>query len=232
MTGGRTLRQALEASLKTSLAERGFRRQRKKQYFQGSDVAEPPLVAQLLVEADTHRYGTVRMSGVAQVICPAVDEAFVSAPDDALTRGQRIYRGRLGNALATRTFSRLENPARREPLEWSAEDEESGERALRELLTFVDGPVMTWLGSRSSVALVRAAVDAGGEDESNGSAVRNVSVLDALLGEPERGVERIRRYGAHPEEKVDSPEQVEAFLRWLETIEPRPDLATPPHDQR
>jgi hypothetical protein len=165
------------------------------------------------------------MSGVAQVVCPAVDEAFASAPDDALTRGQRIYRGRLSNALATRTFGQLQNPARREPLEWTAEDEQSGERALRDLLAFVDGSVTAWLGSRSSVALVRAAVDPGGEDEGDGSDVRNVSVLDALLGERGRGIERLRRYGARPQEKMDSPEQVEAFLGWLETVEPRPDLA-------
>lgn len=224
MTGGAELRKALEAGLRTALEERGFRRQRKKQYFQAAHLAEPPLVAQLVVEVDTHRDGTVRMAGVAQVVCPAVDEAFASAPDDALTRGQRIYRGRLSNALATRTFGRLENPARREPLEWSAGDEESGEPALHDLLTFVDGPATTWLGSRSSVAQVRAAVDPGGEDEGNGSAVRNVSVLDALLSERARGVERLRRYGAHPEERMDSPEQVEAFVRWLETVEPRPDL--------
>ncbi|TYP86857.1 hypothetical protein [Blastococcus xanthinilyticus] len=220
MTGGSELRKSLEARLRTALAERGFRRLRTKQYFQSGELAEPPLVAQLVVGVDTHRYGTVRMSGVAQVVCPAVDEVFASAPDDALTRGQWIYRGRLGNRVATRTFGRLENPARSEPLEWTADDEEQGDRALQDLLTFVDGPVRTWLDSRSSVALVRAAVDPGGEDESNGSVVRTASVLDALLGEPGRGVERLRRYAARPEEKVDSPEQVQAFLRWLHTVQP------------
>lgn len=224
MTGGKELRKDLEARLRTELAERGFRRLRKKQYFQSEDAAEPPVVAQLLVDVDTHRYGTVRLSGVAQVVCPAVDKAFASAPDEALTRFQRVYRDRLGNPVATRTFSRIENPARREPLEWQAEDEQSGDRALRDLLAFVDGPVRGWLDSRSSVALVRAAVDAGGEDAGAGSVVRAVSVMDALLGDAEQAIERLRRYAAHPEAKGDSPEQVEAFLRWLETVEPRPDL--------
>jgi hypothetical protein len=224
MTGGKELRKALEAGLKSALEERGFRRLRKKQYFEAADVAEAPLVARLIVEIDTHRYGTVRMSGAAEVVCPAVDEVFASAPEEALNRFQRMYRDRRNSSVAKKTFTALENPARREPLEWSAEDEESRERAQAELLAFVDGPVRTWLDSRSSVALVRAAVDPGGADEGDGSVVRTVSVLDALLGEPQRGIARFRRYAARPQEKVDSPERVEAFRRWLETVEPRPDL--------
>lgn len=224
MTGGKELRKALEEQVRTALADRGFLRQRKKTYFESSDVAGPPLVARLIVEVDTDRYGTVRMGGSAEVVSAAVDEAFASAPDESLNRFQRMYRDRRSFALAKEPFDALDERPRREPLEWFADDEESGERAFQEMLAFVDGPVRTWLDSRSSVALVRAAVAPGGADESRGALVRTVSVLDALLGERESGIERLRRYGAHPEGKFDSPEQVEAFLRWLETVEPRPDV--------
>jgi len=220
MTGGSQLRRRLESQVTAALAERGFRRQKPKEFFHGTRLVEEPMVAGLIVGLDTDRYGLVRLNGSVQVLCPVADEAFASAPDDALSRGQRIYRGRLPHKMAGLTFNRLRDPAAAEAKDWLANDDEQADRALVDFLSFVDGPVMTWLGQHSTVEAVRTAADEAAETGSNADVVRNVSVLDALLGEPERGIERLRRYAEHPEEKVDSPEQVEAFLRWLATIRP------------
>jgi hypothetical protein len=223
VTGGSQLRKRLEAEVKAALAERGFRREGRTERYVHHGLAEAPLVAQLLVGLDTTRYGLVRLTGTAEVIVPAIDEAYASAPDEALDRLQRIYRGRLQAPVAFETFGRLSDPERREPLEWTAADDEQADRARDDFLAFVDGPVMAWLRARSNVEQVRAAVDAG-EGSRDGVVVRNVSVLEVLLGDRSRAVERMRRYREHPAEKRDSVAQVDAFLAWLETLAPA-DLA-------
>jgi hypothetical protein len=229
VNGGSQLRKRLEADVKAALADRGFRRLRRTEQYINAGLAEAPLVAQLLVGLDTDRYGLVRLSGVAEVVVPAVDEAYEDAPDDALTRGQRIYRGRIQEPVAVATFGNLSDPTLRETLEWTAHDDEQADRALADFLAVVDGPVMTWLRARSTVEQVRSAIDGGSAanasaDRRDGSIVRNVSLLDVLLGDRPRAVERLRRYREQPQEKNDSVEKVDAFLAWLETVVPA-DLA-------
>ena len=219
MTGGSQLRRRLESQVKTTLAERGFRRQQAKERFHHPDLVEEPLLAGLLVGVDTDRYGLVRLSGSAQIVCPAVDETYASAPDEALTKVQKAYRGRLQNELAGLAFREL-RPSAGEPDDWLADDEEQAQHALDDFLAVVDGPVMGWFARHSTLEAVRSAAGGAGEDGPSGDVVRNLAVLDALLGEPERARERIERYAASPEEKVDGPERVEAFRRWLETVQP------------
>jgi hypothetical protein len=224
MTGGSQLRRRLESQVKTALAERGFRRQKAKEFFHGTGLVEEPMVAGLIVGLDTDRYGLVRLNGSVEVLCPVVDEVFASAPNDALTRGQRIYRGRLPHKMAGLTFNRLRDPSEAEAKDWVANDDEQADRARVDFLAFVDGPVMTWLGQHSTLEAVRSAADEAAETGSGADVVRNVSVLDALLGDLDLARGRLERYAAHPSEKDDSPEQVQAFARWLKTVGPRVDL--------
>jgi hypothetical protein len=220
MTGGSQLRRQLESQVKTALAERGFRRQRSKERFHRAGIVEAPMVAGLLVGLDTDRYGLVRLAGSMRVICPAVDDAYESAPDEALSKGQRIYRGRLQNALARLTFARLRNPSAVGPHDWEANDEEEAQRALADFLAFLDGPVMRWFGQNATLEAVASAADEAAKQGSDGDVVRNVAVLDALMGRRENAQQRLEWYAAHPQEKVDSLGQVEAFRRWLETVQP------------
>jgi hypothetical protein len=224
MTGGSQLRRKLESEVKTALAERGFRRQRSKERFHRTGLVEEPMIAGLLVGLDTDRYGLVRLAGSVQVVCPAVDEAYESAPDEALSKGQRIYRGRLQNALASLTFARLRDPSAVGPHDWLANDEEQAQRALEDFLAFIDGPVMAWFEQHATLEAVSSAADEAAQQGSDANSVRNVAVLEALVGRLDEARERLEWYAAHPREKVDSPEQVEAFRQWLRTLQPRPEL--------
>lgn len=67
--------------------------QKAKERYRRTAGVEPPVEAQLLVSVSTDRYGLVRIPGTAEVVCDAVDDAYVTGPDDALSLGQQAYRG-------------------------------------------------------------------------------------------------------------------------------------------
>lgn len=223
MTGG-TLRKTSDAKVTAALSERGFRRQRAKERFRRTDGVEAPLQAQLLVSVDTDRYGLVRITGGVEVVAEPVEDAYDTVPDGALTEFQEIYRDRRRYPLASATFQRLSDSPQDVPFEWTASDDEGGDRAVGALLGFVDGPVRHWLDGRTTVEGLRASVAEGGAAAGDAHAVRNVSVLDVLLGRPDLARERLERYAAHPRTKIDDAERVARFRAWLETVQPRPDL--------
>jgi hypothetical protein len=226
MTSGSQLRKELEARVKNGLAERGYRRQRVKERYRRTESMESPLEAQLLVSVNTDRYGLVRIAGAAEVVCDAVADAYDTAPEDALSLGQQIYRDRGMFPLGSSSFKQLSDAPKNVPLEWTAADPEKGAQAVDEFFRFVDGPVRTWLDGRSTVAGIRVAAD---EDDHAGrlpEIVRNMSVFDVLHGDPAAAHGRLRRYAEAPSEKSDSLEQVEAFRQWLTTLQPSPDLRT------
>lgn len=226
MSGGSQLRRELEARVKQGLMERGYRRQRPKERYRGTESMEPPLQAQLLIPVDTDRYGLVRIAGAAEVVCDEVVDAYGTAPDEALSLGQKIYRGRGMYPLAVTPFEGLSDAPRNVPLEWTALEPVQGAQSVEDFFRFVDGPVRTWLAGRSTIAGVTAAAD---EDDHAGrlpEIVRNMAVFDVLRGEPAAAHDRLQRYAEKPAAEGDSPEQVEAFGQWLTTLQPRPELRT------
>jgi hypothetical protein len=171
----------------------------------------------------TDRYGRVRIAGAVEVVCDAVDDAYDSAPEEALSEGQQIYRDRRMHPLASVNFKRLAPDAPHNvPFEWTASTAEGGVEAVDAFFAFVDGPVEAWLDGRSTVAGLRTAAD---HDDHRGllpEIVRNVAVHDALSGDAAAAHERVQRYAQAPDDRSDSPEQVEAFRRWLDTVAPLP----------
>ena len=226
MSGGSQLRRELEARVTQGLLERGYRRQRPKEIFRRTESMEPPLQALLPIRVDTDRYGLVRIAGAVEVVCDEVVDAYGTAPDEALSLGQKIYRDQGMYPLAAQPFKRLSDAPRNVPFEWTASDPVTGAQAVEDFFGFIDGPVRRWLAGRSTVAGVRAAADADDHRGRLPEIVRNMAVFDVLRGEPAAAHDRLQRYAESPSAESDSPEQVEAFRLWLATIQPRPELRT------
>jgi hypothetical protein len=223
MSGGSQLRKEREARVKNALAERGFRRQRDKERYRRREGMEAPLQAQLLVLGEHRplRAGAHRGSGRGGL--RRLDDAYDSAPEEALSEGQQIYRDRRMHPLASVNFKRLAPDAPHNvPFEWTASTAEGGVEAVDAFFAFVDGPVEAWLDGRSTVAGLRTAAD---HDDHRGllpEIVRNMAVHDALSGDAAAAHERVQRYAQAPDDRSDSPEQAEAFRRWLDTVAPLP----------
>jgi hypothetical protein len=213
--GGRELRRDLQDRLRQELAGRGFRRQRGEPGFVHEELAEPPLQVLLLSDAETDKYGRVRLSGFVEVTSPAVDDLLGSrVPVDALTRTQAVYHDDLRHPLASASFGEVDGVPRQAPLEWVAEYPEEADAALSGFLGHLDGPVRRWIEAHRTVEQLRATVDPDGAEVGHGDLVRNVSALDALSGDLAAAEARLRWYREHPSQD-DSTERVDAFSAWL-----------------
>ena len=214
MTTQRELRKSLQAGVTAGLAARSFHRRGRTERYVSQEWVAPPLRAELVVAVESDRYGAVRISGVADIVVPEVDDFLSdSVPPKALSTVQEIYYGQLPFSVALEIFDKMDGVDRRAPLEWRAHSPEDAFSALEEFLEFVDGPVRRWFDAHSSVAAVRTAAVRDMAD-AHGSIIRTVSALDVVLGDLDAAVARLEAYRPHAV-KADTPERVDAFLAWL-----------------
>lgn len=213
--GGARLRRELQTRLREELASRGFARPRRGPGFVNDQLTEAPLQVLLHADAETDKYGRVRLSGFLLVTAAPVDEFLDGrVPVQTLTRTQELYADDLRYPLAAAAFGDVDGVRRQGPLEWVAEYPEEADGALQGFLEHLDGPVRSWIDQHRTVEQLRATVDPGGAEIDHGDLVRNVSVLDALTGDPPAAEARLRWYRDRPATD-DSAERVDAFMHWL-----------------
>jgi hypothetical protein len=216
----RDLSKQMSAEVRRRLAERSFTAPRGDDPFTKELPGEPPLQARLFVTVEVDRYGDVRITGLGELVCPWVEELLGSVPPAALSPVQEINVGGLSFALARGTFGDMDEGEHRSPRVWRAETSEQGEEAVAQFLAFVDGPVARWIDAHSGTDALRANVAPAGTCADDGGLVRAVSTLDALLGDLPAVRKRLQFYAEHPQ-RHDTAERVQAFERWLESVEPR-----------
>ncbi|TYP86856.1 hypothetical protein [Blastococcus xanthinilyticus] len=216
----RDLSRQMSAEVRRGLAERSFAPPRGDDPFTKELTGRPPLQARLFVTVEVDRYGDVRVAGLGELVCPWVEELLGSVPPAALSPVQEINAGGLSFALARETFGAMDEVEHRSPLAWRAESPEQGEEAVAQFLAFVDGPVARWIEARSGSDALRADVAPGRPGADDGALVRAVATLDAVLGDLPSARQRLQVYAVHPQ-RHDTAERVQAFERWLESVEPR-----------